>query len=1017
MTDTDDSDSSSDYKPFLANSVPGGKQPRHHCTTYNIKWETNYSWIERYEPNNGYAHCKLCLTTFSIAHGGAHDVKRHQETVKHKKAANISTLDSNNCTSTISMTVETNFEDTDADKFKSPNNSIVASVGNASASKTNRKKYMIAYNPKWEADFPWLRPAAHSGSAHCILCKGDFSIEYRGLHDVIRHIDRMKHRKALENPNASSSIDPDDLTKSESNALFSKTYNANWELRFSWIKPTRSIYSAECTVCSAVFSIQHRGLADVERHQERAKHKKAMEMLQYKSENISGIWSDSDEPLSKFSNVKRSKRKNGGESSSSTIRAKKEKIEESTEDYFENTSALYWDSFMANTKQEPNMSDYDDVDNVDDDNTYDPNVDYNEPSDPISFEAPFETVNVATLPVIHTNATKQIRMATYNPNWELMYPWLCADEQNPANALCTICNSNFSINYRGIHDVKRHEYRQKHIKYAKMQRQIAPKVPNMKRLRVAEATHVFHSIVHGHSLASTDCVERLYGQFFSDSYIAKKFSCDRVKASQIVHSVFVPIAQNKIISDLSNNHPFSIATNTANCGNIGTFPIIVRYYQHNGGGVKNKILTYFTPLSSETFQDIYLAIIKELEGIGLNIKNVTAFAADNTAINFKHNESVFSELVKLNGNLLPMNCLRRSIQNAFQLAQKFLKFDIEMIVYKCFNELSSTLDPIPDELRSFYEWLKDDWPDILRSIPTQWLTILQAVAQFLHHFSALKIYFLSKSDVTMHLQQFFHFELAECYMGLFKFIGDIFQTANTRLGISEKASGTDLYDTMHDLHASLNSKRNNRSYGSVAANRLIQIDNIVLIDEFHRDAYVYFDAAIKYLEKCYDFGNMAFKCLNIMQLPCKPALEDFQQIVNFFNINDIMEKELFEEYQILSSYYDSNHLFNSGANLNVAAQQWWSWFFQSNRSPNFERICNYVFSIPISCSVAERVCHELWKGWQSDRNIQVLANLKANLLVKENLGSMTCMEFSNCLKTSPIMDTMLTKEEQYDANA
>lgn len=1005
MSDTD-SDSSSDYDPFLANNAPGPKPPqKHHCTTYNVKWEATFNWIERYVPNNGYAHCKLCLTTFSIAHGGAHDVKRHQETVKHKKgaAANNASMESFNSTST-SMATESNVDDSAEDKFKPPNSS-----GNTS--KNNRKKYMIAYNPKWEADFPWLRAAANSGSAHCTLCKGEFSIEYRGLHDVIRHIDRMKHRKALENPD-NSGADADELPKNESNTIVSKTYNAKWEVRFPWIKPARSVYSAECKVCSAVFSIQHRGVADIERHQDRAKHKKAMEMLEYKPENVRGTWSDSDEPLSKFSSEKRTKRKNGGgESSGSTVRAKKEKHDESNEDYFENTSALYWDSFMANTKQEPNMSEYEEEN---DDDTYDPNDDYNESADPMSFESNFETVDVGTLPVIGTNASKQMRMATYNPNWELMYPWLSANDENPGYAICTICNTTFSINYHGIHDVKRHEFRQKHVKFAKQQEPIAaPIFPNMKRLRIAEATHVFHSVVHGHSHASTDCVERLYGKFFTDSHIAKKFSCDRYKATQIVHSVFVPIAQNQIILDLANNHPFSIATNTANYGNLGIFPIVVRYYHHNGG-VKNKILTYFTPHSSETFQDVFFALVKEVESLGLSIKNATAFVADNSPINFKNNESVFSELLKVNGNLLPINCLRRNIQNAFQYTQKFLKFDIEMIVYKCFNELSATLDILPDELHSLHEWLKDDWPDIMSRIPTHWLCIVTAAAKFLQYFSALKMYFLGKSDVVMLLQQFFQFELAECYIGLFKNIGESFQTANGRLELSETAAATDLYDAMHELHDSLNLRRNERSYGSVASQRLSQIDNIGLIEEFHRDAYVYMDAAIKYLDKCHDFGNMSFKSLSIMQLSHKPALEHFQQIVSIFNINNINEHELIEEYHVLANYFDSNHIFNSN-NSNVAAQQWWSWFFQSNRAPNFLRICNYVFSIPMSGIVAERISNELWKSMRSDRNHQNVLNLKADLLVKENLGSMTCTEFSNFLKISPIMDTMLTKEEQCDA--
>jgi len=65
------------------------KKKKYSCK-FQIEWEKSYSWLKSSSLGNDIAFCQLCSSSFSVAHSGLYDVKRHSECATHKKAVTSS---------------------------------------------------------------------------------------------------------------------------------------------------------------------------------------------------------------------------------------------------------------------------------------------------------------------------------------------------------------------------------------------------------------------------------------------------------------------------------------------------------------------------------------------------------------------------------------------------------------------------------------------------------------------------------------------------------------------------------------------------------------------------------------------------------------------------------------------------------------------------------------------------------------------------------------------------------------
>lgn len=380
-------------------------------------------------------------------------------------------------------------------------------------------------------------------------------------------------------------------------------------------------------------------------------------------------------------------------------------------------------------------------------------------------------------PLTKANSRKRKWDVKFNKEWCKKYPNIIQGS-SVSRAKCLACGSQFGINHGGENDISKHMKTEKHKKIIsdtsgvkKLDNFLTDSRNELATIH-AECSFVFHSVKHSHSYASTDCGGKLFRTIFCDSKIAEKYSCGRTKATQLITKVLGPETKNKILKDLANNKPFSIATDASNKGNIKLFPFIVRYFNKESG-INTKLLNFYSS-DSEKSKDIAQSLIDHLDESGLSILNVIAYCADNASVNFGKNQSVFTELRKRNENIVPVGCVCHIIHNAGKHGQVALKYDVESLVIKCFNEFSSSTKKVM-ELKDFFTFCDEEWSELLRSVPTRWLSLVPAVERFLKHFAPVKAYFLSQEMQPAMLKKFLEDELAEAYLGnYFKILFVIF---------------------------------------------------------------------------------------------------------------------------------------------------------------------------------------------------------------------------------------------------
>jgi len=72
-------------KCSLSGPVGTPKKKKYGCK-YQIEWQSTYDWVQPSSLEDDMAFCKLCSSNISVASGALYDVKRHSNSVGHKKA-------------------------------------------------------------------------------------------------------------------------------------------------------------------------------------------------------------------------------------------------------------------------------------------------------------------------------------------------------------------------------------------------------------------------------------------------------------------------------------------------------------------------------------------------------------------------------------------------------------------------------------------------------------------------------------------------------------------------------------------------------------------------------------------------------------------------------------------------------------------------------------------------------------------------------------------------------------------
>lgn len=186
-----------------------------------------------------------------------------------------------------------------------------------------------------------------------------------------------------------------------------------------------------------------------------------------------------------------------------------------------------------------------------------------------------------------------------------------------------------------------------------------------------------------------------------------------------------------------------------------------------------------------------------MDNYQLDIKNITAYAADNANVNYGKHHSVYKLLCSSNDGILKANCPAHITHNACKYACDKLAVDIETIVLKIYSHFSVSAGR-REELRSFFEFVDIEWREILRHVSTRWLSLHPAVTRLLESWPALTSYFRSLGESSpVLLRRFFEDDAktdsVETYLCFFHNVGCVFNELVKKLELTDLCI-TDVYE-------------------------------------------------------------------------------------------------------------------------------------------------------------------------------------------------------------------------------
>ncbi|KAL4099097.1 hypothetical protein QTP88_023584 [Uroleucon formosanum] len=389
-----------------------------------------------------------------------------------------------------------------------------------------------------------------------------------------------------------------------------------------------------------------------------------------------------------------------------------------------------------------------------------------------------------------------------------------------------------------------------------------------------ELSKCFHCVKHHHSYLSTDCGVKLELKHFSDAILAKKIRLGRTKMEALVQNVLCPFAIEVPLKKLKYpiNLPFSLSTDASNKGNRKLFPLAVRFFDLEKGA-KDYLLDFYEE-PDETSESIFNTILRAIENFGLDIQNITAFGADNASVNYGKNCSVYEKLLKKKPSIIKANCNCHVLHNTAKHSLKLLKYDVETLVIKVFNEFSISAKRIT-ELKDCFEFVQQDFHNVLRHISVRWLSLYTAVDRLILNWSAIKIYFLKKgkNNCDRIIWKFIkdqvdglskQLTLSECYIWFVHHILSVFQKSILMLE-KKNLNATDVFDIMNDLRNQISNRKNDEFFGITVTTRLNGL-TLTEKNEFKTSALLTYQRAIDYLEKWFNFESSPFKLFTCLKL-------------------------------------------------------------------------------------------------------------------------------------------------------
>ncbi|GFV99721.1 dimer_Tnp_hAT domain-containing protein [Trichonephila clavipes] len=493
-----------------------------------------------------------------------------------------------------------------------------------------------------------------------------------------------------------------------------------------------------------------------------------------------------------------------------------------------------------------------------------------------------------------TPTKKARRVCHYNVDWESPYDSLKAVTHHAEAKKRKECESAAAMSHR-------------------MKSFFTPKgSAQSEKVGIAELTEVYHSIKHHISYVAHDCSLKVLKQVINDSDIVKQMTGGRTKCTALVNQGLFPYSMELVQEDLKNDVPFSVANDASN---------------------------------KDSFEDsisIKERLCEVMDKSRLPWSRVTAYGADNASVNFGVNNPVFQKLKsEENNDIIDAHCNDHIFHNCAKNALKVMPVDVENIVMKVFTEFSCSAKKRED-LKECFDFFESEYREVIRHVPTRWLSLFKALDRMLSPWGPLKRYFIERGSDN-------------CPTALWAILSDQENEISVHVALKKG------YLPDHE------------------------------VEKFTKNATNAYHRALAYIEKWYPFENQNYKTFSCLNLECGrlPTLE-------LLSISPWKQQtppeQIYDELAALLSVFPSLKLEGNSIEM-------WCNFFQKEEAPNLLKIVQFVCSVPVSNAFVERIFSVMGNVWTDERNRVAVNTVKSELCIFFNISS-NCTEFKDAISTN-----------------
>ncbi|KAK3912905.1 Zinc finger BED domain-containing protein 5 [Frankliniella fusca] len=332
--------------------------------------------------------------------------------------------------------------------------------------------------------------------------------------------------------------------------------------------------------------------------------------------------------------------------------------------------------------------------------------------------------------------------------------WVKQVEGDPSKVLCKACNTSLAA---GKSELQKHAKTDKHknkVKSLQGVKNIASAFRDQQEpaetaaqrtlkqnIKTAEIKMAAFFSEHNVSIMSSDHLVELAKSCFPDSQIAQNMTLDRTKCTAIIQSVLGVVEKEDLSKDLRETKFSVLVDESTDRGNVKNLVIVVHYVCPSTGQTVTALfeLVELDPKDCSA-EAIFGRFQGALEKHGIPLTNIIGLACDNANVMTGRNNSFYSRLKAICPWLILINCICHSLAIAASHACKKLPSNIEALVRRVGNYVSSSpkRSAILEEFQEFYhnEKLK-----LLNPSRTRWLVLQPCVVRLLDNMQALVEFF------------------------------------------------------------------------------------------------------------------------------------------------------------------------------------------------------------------------------------------------------------------------------------